>query len=457
MNPTEKRSNVYLDANGGIPVLPSVRSMTMFDYTNPSNVLAKAGQITAKAYAKAEATILSKLTKSPDVWKFLAISGATEGIATVITNAARIPFRTSTATAATRKSLSSALLGMASEAAGEATSEGTGEGKDEEFDELFDEDFDERESVTTKEEKDKSDLSSHFSGRILCLNGYHPCITEISERWKQMYGVPLNIDFCEPSMMDVATKVIEHDYRAIFITLVISLTGQIVNSAVLANVFKTKCPNGVVIVDGTQAVGKMPVTLETTGADVLIFSGHKFGSLKGVGGLIVRQTLLPTWLPLIPGSQQDGLRGGTHNVQGVISMAKALEEAVTGLPKRIDTTRSCLMRICDLIVDAKLPRVTILSPSKGTDSTGNTILLSVPFCSRRIAGEMRKLGYDIGIGTACQTAHGPKKDEDPAKRQPFLIRVSMYPGQVIDEKAFVDALRTAYQRALQALSKALKS
>lgn len=57
------------------------------------------------------------------------------------------------------------------------------------------------------------------------------------------------------------------------------------------------------------------------------FSGHKFGAPKGVGVLFIRKDIQERFKPLIYGHQEQGFRGGTENVAGIVGMAKALELA----------------------------------------------------------------------------------------------------------------------------------
>lgn len=74
--------------------------------------------------------------------------------------------------------------------------------------------------------------------------------------------------------------------------------------------------------DGVQAVGNIPVNVEELGVDMLSASAHKFHGLKGCGFLYIKQGV--NIMPLIYGTQNNCLRGGTENVVGIIAMEKAL-------------------------------------------------------------------------------------------------------------------------------------
>ncbi len=77
-------------------------------------------------------------------------------------------------------------------------------------------------------------------------------------------------------------------------------------------------------VDAVQAVGKIPMNMQTSTIDMLTMSGHKIHAPKGIGVLYVRRGV--RFRPMIiGGGQQRGRRGGTENVPGVIALGKAAE------------------------------------------------------------------------------------------------------------------------------------
>lgn len=86
-----------------------------------------------------------------------------------------------------------------------------------------------------------------------------------------------------------------------------------------------KAQGGLLFSDMTQAIGKIPVDLQASGVDFAIASGHKFGALPGAGFLYARNRY--DLSPLIAGGgQEGGLRGGTQNYPGILSIETALQE-----------------------------------------------------------------------------------------------------------------------------------
>jgi cysteine desulfurase len=83
-------------------------------------------------------------------------------------------------------------------------------------------------------------------------------------------------------------------------------------------------PLGVpLMVDATQAVGKIPVSVE--GIDLLACSAHKFYGPKGVGTLYTRRGREGVRLRRLVdgGGQQRSRRGGTLNVPAIVGMGEA--------------------------------------------------------------------------------------------------------------------------------------
>lgn len=98
--------------------------------------------------------------------------------------------------------------------------------------------------------------------------------------------------------------------------------GTIQNIKEISNIVHSY--GGVFHVDVTQAFGHIPIDVEKLGIDMMSASGHKISPvLKGVGFLYKKNCI--NIQPLIYGTQENGLRGGTENVFGIIGLGKAIE------------------------------------------------------------------------------------------------------------------------------------
>lgn len=100
----------------------------------------------------------------------------------------------------------------------------------------------------------------------------------------------------------------------------------------------------ILMTDATQAVGKIPLNVDTLGVDIMAFSAHKFYGPKGVGGLYTRRRRPRVSLtPLIHGGGHErGFRSGTLNVPAIVGLGKAAE--VAGEEMEADQVRMLKLR-----------------------------------------------------------------------------------------------------------------
>ena len=80
---------------------------------------------------------------------------------------------------------------------------------------------------------------------------------------------------------------------------------------------------GKLFVDCTGSISSIPLDVVDLDIDIATFSAHKIGALKGVGMLYKKTNI--TMLPLVFGSQEQGLFAGTENVLGILSLGKAID------------------------------------------------------------------------------------------------------------------------------------
>lgn len=78
-----------------------------------------------------------------------------------------------------------------------------------------------------------------------------------------------------------------------------------------------------VYLDCTGSIGQIPVNVKELNVDAIGFSAHKLNALKGTGVLYKKSNI--ELEPLVYGSQEQGLFGGTENIIGIAALGKAVE------------------------------------------------------------------------------------------------------------------------------------
>jgi cysteine desulfurase len=132
--------------------------------------------------------------------------------------------------------------------------------------------------------------------------------------------------------------------------------------------------------------------------DMLSASGHKFHGPKGIGFLYVSNKVkIGSFIH--GGSQERSRRAGTHNVPGIIGMAKAASIANTNMSENIKN----ISAIRDHIIDRVLAEIPY---SRVNGDRTDRLPGNVHFCFRFIEGESMLIMLDQkGIcgssGSAC--------------------------------------------------------
>ena len=154
--------------------------------------------------------------------------------------------------------------------------------------------------------------------------------------------------------------------------------------------------------DATQAIGKIPVSVEDIGADYLSLSGHKFYGPKGVGVLYAKHGV-----PLYPfvhgGHQEKGMRAGTYNNQAIYGIGKAAELARENLEEEhrmLWQMREALRRG----IEARIPDVVVNGSNDESLCLPGTLNMSFPSAEgESILLYLDLEGIEVSTGSACAT------------------------------------------------------
>jgi len=103
---------------------------------------------------------------------------------------------------------------------------------------------------------------------------------------------------------------------------------------------------GIFHTDAVQAVGNISVNVKELDIDMLSASAHKFGGTKGNGFLYIKDGVKIE--PLIFGTQNNNMRGGTENVAGIVAMAHALKNRVISTSQILEIKGKLIKALYDL-------------------------------------------------------------------------------------------------------------
>lgn len=147
--------------------------------------------------------------------------------------------------------------------------------------------------------------------------------------------------------------------------------------------------------DAVQTMGRLPVTVNDIGADLISMSGHKFGAPKGIGALFVKHgvSLDPI---LYGGHHERDRRAGTENVPGAVALAAAAELSFEwgSLALLRDRLESGILR--------RIPQAFV--NGAGCDRLPNTTNIrfdGIEGEAMVIALDLR--GYAVSSGSACSS------------------------------------------------------
>ncbi len=152
-------------------------------------------------------------------------------------------------------------------------------------------------------------------------------------------------------------------------------------------------------VDGTAAVGKVPVNVEDEHIDLLTISSNDMYGPKGVGALYVKQgvRIMPF---MLGGGQEYGIRSGSENIPGIVGMGKAAELA----QKEMIDEGARLIRMRDRLIENILKTEYTYLTGHRTKRLPNLASFRFSFIEgESIILQLNDLGITASTGSACSS------------------------------------------------------
>ena len=156
--------------------------------------------------------------------------------------------------------------------------------------------------------------------------------------------------------------------------------------------------------DAVQAAGSLPLRVDDLGVDLLSLSAHKFYGPKGVGLLYVRRGTAIDFQQA-GGGQEQGRRGGTENVPGIVGLGVALEEAEAQRETYSGHCRALRDRLQTGLLSA-IPTVDVNGPLDPSRRLPNNLNISIPGVqAETLLLSLDVLGIAASAGSACTTGN----------------------------------------------------
>lgn len=207
--------------------------------------------------------------------------------------------------------------------------------------------------------------------------------------------------------VDSKGRVILEEYRRLIRPDTFLVTAMIVNNEIgtvepvaeMCKILKRANPRALFHTDAVQGFGKIPVTADGTGADMISLSSHKIHGPKGMGALYIRRGtgIKPI---MFGGGQQGGMRSGTENVPGIVGFGLAAKMATTDLSSKAERMTVLRKRLEKGIVNA-LDNVRVNTPENAAPHILNISFGGVK--SEVLLHSLEMQNIFVSSGSACSS------------------------------------------------------
>ena len=172
-----------------------------------------------------------------------------------------------------------------------------------------------------------ADALKRTGRRIVTTSIEHPSVLNTCKHLEQ---IGFDVVYISPESdgnidADKFISAVNSETILVSIMLVNNETGCILPVSYISDKLKENGYKGLIHTDCVQAFGKLPINVETLGADLISISGHKIHGPKGIGVLYKSKKV--NLKPItFGGGQEKGLRSGTEAVPLIAGIYGAIKE-----------------------------------------------------------------------------------------------------------------------------------
>lgn len=267
-----------------------------------------------------------------------------------------------------------------------------------------------KEIVFTSGATESNNLALRGVAEMYRSKGNHIIVSKIEHK-----AVLDTAKFLETQGFEVTFLPVDSDGRVTLSSLQASITDRTILISIMAanneigtlnpmaEIGKLAKERGIIFhSDAVQSIGKVPVSVDEWGVDLLSLTAHKIYGPKGVGALYIRRKSPRVRLSpiLFGGGHERGMRSGTLNVPGIVGFGKAAELCEKYLatePARLKAMRDRLhSNILEQLDEVKLN-------GHPTERLPNNLNLSFAY----VEGEALMMAIPeiaVSSGSACTSA-----------------------------------------------------
>lgn len=185
--------------------------------------------------------------------------------------------------------------------------------------------------------------SSDKPGHIVTSAIEHPSVKGVCDSLEKKGWRVTRLPVYEDGVVRVADveEALTDETLLVTVMLANNEIGTIQPIEEIATLVKSRRARGQAIwlhTDAVQAVGRLEISVERLGCDLLSLSGHKFYAPKGIGALYVRKGVRLV-SQNVGGHQERERRGGTENVPAIVAIGEAARLAREELHERASHVR----------------------------------------------------------------------------------------------------------------------
>jgi len=240
--------------------------------------------------------------------------------------------------------------------------------------------------------------SGQAAGRLACSAIEHPSLSAAAKVLQRQGWQLDSLAVDAQGRVQLPDQGLQQQTRLVSVMLANNETGVVQDLAPV--VAAAQQVGALVHTDAVQAAGKVAIDFAGNGVQLMSLSAHKLYGPKGVGALIRDRTVDLTAV-MAGGGQEDGLRGGTENLPGIVGFGRAAELALAEMTQRrehllalrdeLDAGIAALPETAGAVrfgIDAQRLPNTLMFALQGIE--GETLLM-----------ELDRKGLAVSSGSAC--------------------------------------------------------